>query len=141
MTRLASVPPLPPVRRVHVCADDGDDEEENRAGANGAPQPEIRPMVAPDAKGELVTTKEPAMPRGVYVRKKATRKTAKKTSIEASTIEQPKQRGRRKPASTDRPPFAVFSDGSVLITKGDVTLSANEACQLVAFITRLQKAL
>jgi hypothetical protein len=76
------------------------------------------------------------MPRGVYVRKKA-----KKTSIEASTIEPPKQRGRRKPASTDRPPFAVFSDGSVLITKGDVTLSANEACELVAFITRLQKAL
>jgi hypothetical protein len=60
--------PRPPARRMHVLEDD--DAEEAQLGANGAPQLEIRPFVAPDAKGDLVTTKEEAMPKGSHGQQK-----------------------------------------------------------------------
>jgi hypothetical protein len=82
-----------------------DDEEE----ATDPTKPQVIPFVAGDAKGNLITAKGEAMPKGQYVRK------PKAAANDAETPAAPKRKGGRPKGSQKANGAAVARPGAIRI--------------------------
>lgn len=146
-----------PAKPVPLLSRSDDPEEQQPTDSNGHVVPDITPFVVADANGDVVTAKGGLpMPRGVYDRSKATKRT-KKDDATAEAAPAARKPRRKKRASTARraaaPPrrprqtreasdtrFGAYSDGTVVIDapkcKGE--LDGEQVELLYQYVRRLR---
>jgi hypothetical protein len=144
-------------KAVNLLSAGDEPEDPQPTDLNGHVVPAIVPFIAADAKGDLITAKGgETMPRGVYDRTKAKKRTAGDAAAAPPTdkpVRKPRKAAAKKraraanavPATQRRAQdagerFAVWSDGSVEIDapgcKGH--LSAESVATLYAYVTKLR---
>jgi hypothetical protein len=148
MAGLLALPKLPPTKargRVHRL--DDEPEEPAEVCEKGRAKPEILPFVAVGAKGELLTTKGEAMPKGVYDRSKSKPRTDESAN-DAAPPRQKKPRKARALAVVPKvkvnganavAPFGASLDlrsGAVTInaSAGSLALAPDEVMALLGFL-------
>ena len=129
MKSLLDLPsPVPPAVRGRVHRLEDDEEEPPKTDEKGLVKPEIVPFLTADAKGNVLTAKGSAMPKGVYQRQPK----AGALAAAAPPVSKPPKKARKArtlPAvTTPRAPAHGRSDGrfelAVDLRSGGITINA-----------------